>query len=85
MNRGARYVLLAGLGAAGLFHLAALGVWPERLPGGIGDHSGKMAVSEGALTPSQWKRLQAAEKVLAIVTLLTASPGSLQTYNVPSN
>lgn len=79
-------MLLAGLGVAGLFHMAARGIWPEALPEGIGDHSGKPAVPRSSLTPSQWRQFAHDHKfMLAVITVLTASPGSLQNFNIPSD
>jgi hypothetical protein len=78
VRHGATYVLVGGVT---LFHLAAAGIWPERLPEGIGVNSGKMAVERSKLTPHLRDKL----KFLAFVGFLTAVTGSLQTFNVPAD
>lgn len=85
-KHGARYVALA-LTGAGLFHLAAHGIHPERVPGGLGVHSRELVVEESRLTPTQWRDLIRKDgvKFLSTVTFLNGTTGSLQTFNVPSN
>lgn len=86
MKHGVKYVTLALAGTA-LLSLVARGAWPERIPAGHGENSGKFAVEKSALTPSQWRDLGRRDgvKFLAVVTFLIIGPGSNQIYNVPND
>lgn len=82
-KHGKRYALI-GLGGAALFHLAALGIWPDLVPKGMGVHGGKYVVEKGVLTPSQWRDLRTKTFIATTqIIFLTTTGGT--TFTIPAD
>lgn len=83
LKQGVAYVSIAALSVGAFWHLAALGVFPERIPN---DPIDRVVVEKRNLTPTQWRDFaRRHQHYLTIVTFLTTGPGSNQTFNVPAN